>query len=235
MKNLRKMTMLLFVAATMFSFSSCNKDDDDNGISETNLVGEWGWPSDHALKFSKLVIKNDHTATFNSLPYTWTLKGNTFSGTAGNGHEINFKIKSLRGEKMVIEGEERLVSDVSSITLSDLSGTLIKTVTTTSPTLTEDIMVGTWKFKETGQYNQYDVIIKSDHTFEYQVSHDKGTWEIEGSKFIGIEKGGNYDGSDREYSFTVESMTSSSTEVVLKAVDGKDGNKTFVGTYSKNL
>ena len=45
------MTMLLFVAATMFTFSSCNKDDDDNGISETNLVGEWGWPSDHALKF----------------------------------------------------------------------------------------------------------------------------------------------------------------------------------------
>ena len=93
MKNLRKMTMLLFVAATMITFSSCNKDDDDNGISETNLVGEWGWPSDHALKFSKLVIKNDHTATFKSLPYTWTLKGNTFSGTAGNGHEINFKIK----------------------------------------------------------------------------------------------------------------------------------------------
>ena len=33
MKNLRKMTMLLFVAATMITFSSCNKDDDDNGSS----------------------------------------------------------------------------------------------------------------------------------------------------------------------------------------------------------
>ncbi len=42
--------MLLFVAATMFSFASCNKDDDNNGgsgsgssssIDESKLIGTW--------------------------------------------------------------------------------------------------------------------------------------------------------------------------------------------------
>lgn len=29
-KKIKKITMLLFVAATMFTFASCNKDDDNN-------------------------------------------------------------------------------------------------------------------------------------------------------------------------------------------------------------
>ena len=32
-KNIRKNTLLLFVAATMFSFSSCNKDNSDDNPS----------------------------------------------------------------------------------------------------------------------------------------------------------------------------------------------------------
>ena len=47
-KQIKKITMLLFVAATMFTFASCNKNDDNNGgsgsggsssISEAKLIG----------------------------------------------------------------------------------------------------------------------------------------------------------------------------------------------------
>lgn len=71
MKIFRKMTALLFVAATMFTFASCEKNNDDNlsgdgsssGISETNLIGEWGWQSSHVLKNKK----NNHLRQ----PYWW--------------------------------------------------------------------------------------------------------------------------------------------------------------------
>ena len=51
-KQIKKLTMLLFVAATMFTFASCNKDDDNNGgsgsggsssISEAKLIGKWSF------------------------------------------------------------------------------------------------------------------------------------------------------------------------------------------------
>ena len=49
-QNIKKVTMLLFVAATMFTFASCNKDADNNGgsgsgssssIDESKLIGTW--------------------------------------------------------------------------------------------------------------------------------------------------------------------------------------------------
>ena len=56
-KNIRKNTLLLFVAATMFSFSSCNKDNSDDNPSgggggsssanypETIVSTNWNWES----------------------------------------------------------------------------------------------------------------------------------------------------------------------------------------------
>lgn len=47
LKNIRKVTMLLFIAATMFSFSSCNKDNNNensnnNDTNGTNVSGTIG-------------------------------------------------------------------------------------------------------------------------------------------------------------------------------------------------
>lgn len=235
-KNIKKLTMLLFVAATMFTFSSCSKDNIDD-----NLVGEWGWPSNHEMKNKSINIKADHTGDGNLMSsFTWTLDGKKFVCLSGNGRgRLELTIKSVNGDKMEVEGEYQMLDNDGNVVkvLNNATGTLVKTVTTQSPTLTESLMVGTWKFEETGTTypDRYDVIIKSDHTFIYQYSHDEGTWRIEGSKFIGTEKEGNYDHTDLEYSFTVESMTSSAMKVVLKAVDGKYGNRSFVGTFTKYL
>ena len=49
-KNIKKLTVLLFVAATMFSFVSCNKDDDNHQNTNTTTDDyaavadtEWKW------------------------------------------------------------------------------------------------------------------------------------------------------------------------------------------------
>lgn len=81
MKNLRKLTALLFVAATMFTIASCNKDDDNPSISEANLVGEWGWPSSHEMKNKTIIINANHTGAGNLMSsFKWTLDDNKFVG-----------------------------------------------------------------------------------------------------------------------------------------------------------
>ena len=49
-KNIKKLTVLLFVAATMFTFASCNKDDDNHQNTNTTTDDyaavadtEWKW------------------------------------------------------------------------------------------------------------------------------------------------------------------------------------------------
>lgn len=238
LKQIKKLTALLFVAATMFTFASCNKDNnDDNGgssaISEANIVGEWGWPSSHEMKNKNINIKADHTGGGNLMAggFKWTLNGNKF--VAKNGfNQLEMTIKSINDDKMEVEGKYQELDGNGNVTnvLNNATGTLIKTVTTQSPTLTESLMVGTWKFRDSRTYQTYDVIINSDHTFTHnKYSHDEGTWNIEGSKFIGRTEG-------IEYSFSVESMTSSAMSVVLNTVDGIDGNLTSItGTYTKKL
>ena len=245
-KQIKKLTALLFVAATMFSFASCNKDDDNNGgdpssngaseISEASLLGEWGWPSNHEMKNKTIVINADHTGSGNMMnSLTWTLDGKKLVCLSGNGRgRLELTIKSINGDKMEVEGEWQMLDGNGNVVrvMNTATGTLIKTVTTQSPTLTESLMVGTWKFAETETplCDEYNVIINSDHTFEYGYAHSIGTWRLEGSRFIGKEN--NY---DHEYSFNVASMTSSATKVVLTAVDGKNGNMAFDGTFTKNL
>ena len=41
-KQIKKLTALLFVAATMFTASSCSKDD---GYSESDIIGVWYFPT----------------------------------------------------------------------------------------------------------------------------------------------------------------------------------------------
>ena len=240
-KNIKKLTMLLFVAATMFTFASCNKDDDNNdggssAISEANLVGEWGWPSNHEMKNRTIVINADHTGSGNLMnSFTWNYDEEELVCLSSNGRgRLIMYIKSINGDKMEVEGAYQLLDGDGNVArvLNRATGTMVKTVTTQSPTLTESLMVGTWKFAETETplCYEYNVIIKSDHTFEYGYAHSIGTWHLEGSRFIGKEN--NY---DHEYSFNVSSMTSSATKVVLTAVDGKNGNMAFDGTFTKNL
>lgn len=48
-KQIKKLTMLFFVAAIMFSFASCSKDDDNKTTSdapETVADTEWKWRAD---------------------------------------------------------------------------------------------------------------------------------------------------------------------------------------------
>ncbi len=84
MKNLRKMTMLLFVAATMFTFSSCNKDNDDNGSSsggstptlEEQIIGKWAVPQNVGDNNGGVMeIYADHKMKIVATTLDWTLDG----------------------------------------------------------------------------------------------------------------------------------------------------------------
>lgn len=57
-KQIKKLTMLLFVAATMFSFASCNKDDDKNAVSdapETVADTQWKWMAEDPNSVSGVI------------------------------------------------------------------------------------------------------------------------------------------------------------------------------------
>ena len=100
--QIKTRTVLLFVAASMFFFASCNKEDNPSGggssaITEANLVGEWGWPSSHEMKNKTLVIKADHTGGGNLLAggFNWKLNGKKF--VAANGfYQLEMTIKSIK-------------------------------------------------------------------------------------------------------------------------------------------
>lgn len=57
-KQIKKLTMLFFVAATMFSFASCSKDDDNKTASdapETVADTEWKWRADDPNSVSGVI------------------------------------------------------------------------------------------------------------------------------------------------------------------------------------
>ena len=68
-KQIKKLTALFFVAATLFSFTSCKDDEEDINpsvtINEADLVGEWGWPGNHRMKGKTIAIKADRTGSSN--------------------------------------------------------------------------------------------------------------------------------------------------------------------------
>ena len=240
-KQIKKLTALFFVAATLFSFTSCK--DDEEPITEANLVGEWGWPGNHAMKGNTIAINADHTGTsnFGLRNFTWTLDGNKLVCLAEyRSEKLDLTIKSIVDGKMEVEGELQGTDINGNVTrvIDNATSTLIKTVTVQSPTLTDGIMVGTWKVVEKWGSVPHDinVTINSDHTFRRGNSDKQGNWRLEGSKFIGvIPEGDIVHGGDDDYYFTVESMATAATKVVLNVVDGMHGDREFVGTFTKNI
>ena len=102
MRNFSKMTMLLFVAAAMFAFASCDKEDDAS-IKESQLVGKWYWKAARGT----IEIKANHEARLNGIEYNWTLKGNRFNAIHDNYvsyENIDVEIKSISSTEMVVEG-----------------------------------------------------------------------------------------------------------------------------------
>lgn len=132
-KQIKKISMLLFVAATMITFASCNKENEGEGsstIDEAKLIGKWSF-NDGVYSHFDITINADHTCSLSTYTYTWSLSGNKFHGQDTHYDEdygrnvtvyIDFTIKSLTDNTMVIEGK-RTMEDGSQ---GDYSGTLHK-------------------------------------------------------------------------------------------------------------
>ena len=230
MKNLRKLTVLLFVAATMFTFASCSKDD----FSDVDLVGEWGWPSSHEMKYKTIIINADHTGAGNLMSgFKWTLDDNKFVATSiYGGYRLEMTIKSIDGDKMKVEGQVQLIDGDGNVlrVVNTATGTLIKTVTKQSPTLTESLMVGSWSFEAHDRgYYTWNLTVNSDGT--YVRNGFNGTWSVSGTEFNRIE--GEYNDTT---SVSVESMTSSASRIILTGVWTRaDSGNTLHGELTKNL
>lgn len=138
-KQIKKLSVLFFVAATMFTFASCNKDDDNNdasssSIKESKIIGTWEFDSN---SHPGIDIRSDHTCTIIdgvvNHAYTWTLSKSTFHATdtwfsEGYGgtvtEDIVFEIKSVSNNTMTIEGTRKWSYDTEHPI--DYSGTLHK-------------------------------------------------------------------------------------------------------------
>lgn len=138
-KNIKKITMLLFVAATMFTFASCNKDDDNNSgsgggssssISESKLFGTWRFEN-ASYQYCDITFNTDHTCDVREYHYSYTLSGNKLHGQYTYysydderviTEYIDLTIKNLTDDTMVMEGKRTMVDGSS----GDYSGTLHK-------------------------------------------------------------------------------------------------------------
>lgn len=138
-KNIKKITMLLFVAATMFTFASCNKDDDNNGgsgsgssssIDESKLIGTWHFENAD-YRHCDITFNADHTCDVREYHYSYTLSGNKLHGAYtyySDDYEreiteyIDLTIKSLTDDTMVMDGKRTMVDGSQ----GDYSGTLHK-------------------------------------------------------------------------------------------------------------
>ena len=131
LKQIKKLTALFFVAATMFTFASCNKDDDNNSgsgggsssIDESKLIGTW--------QYCDITFNADHTCDVQEYHYSYTLSGNKLHGSYtyySYDYEreiteyLDLTIKSLTNDTMVIEGKRTMVDGSQ----GDYSGTLHK-------------------------------------------------------------------------------------------------------------
>ena len=166
---MKKFFVMFFVAASLLTVS-CTKENDPNAITEANLVGEWGWPSNHEMKGSKIILNADHTG--GGMPmskFNWTLDGNKFVGlSVYGGYRLEMTIKSINGDKMEVEGQHQLIDNDGNVIRVEhtATGTLVKTITTQSPTLTTDLMVGTWNFDADDHLLRWDMTVNSDGIVE---------------------------------------------------------------------
>ena len=137
--------MTLLLAATTLLAVSCGKDNTEpeaNGggsaggtatpaITESSIMGTWGYKSTHALTGNELVIKGDHTAIFDGKTYNWTLTDNQFVANAGNYFKIEFTINAINEKSMDISGGAKRYNGSSQewYTEKNMTGTVVKTVT----------------------------------------------------------------------------------------------------------
>lgn len=138
-KQIKKLTALFFVAATMFTFASCNKDDDNNGgsgsgssssIDESKLIGTWHFEN-ASYQYCDITFNANHTCDVQEYHYSYTLSGNKLHGSYtyySYDYEreiteyLDLTIKSLTNDTMVIEGKRTMVDGSQ----GDYSGTLHK-------------------------------------------------------------------------------------------------------------
>ena len=137
-KQIKKLTALFFVAATMFTFASCNKDDDNNSgsgggsstISEAKLIGTWHFENAD-YRYCDITFNADHTCDVREYHYSYTLSGNKLHGAYtyySDDYEreiteyIDLTIKSLTDDTMVMDGKRTYVDGSQ----GDYSGTLHK-------------------------------------------------------------------------------------------------------------
>ena len=126
-QNIKKITMLLFVAATMFTASSCSKDD---VYSESDIIGVWYFPTTigyDQMRGAKVDIKADHTVTINAttgtMTFDWTFKDNQFTATKTSGQYtgvLSFNVKEVTSDYLTEEGDYRMNGSV----LGSVSGTM---------------------------------------------------------------------------------------------------------------
>ena len=133
-RQIKKLTVLLFVAATMFTFASCDKDDDNNGgstsIDESKLIGTWHFENAD-YRHCDITFNADHTCDVREYHYSYTLSGNKLHGAYtyySDDYEreiteyIDLTIKSLTDDTMVMDGKRTMVDGSQ----GDYSGTLHK-------------------------------------------------------------------------------------------------------------
>ena len=102
-QNIKKLTALFFVAATMFTFASCNKDNNDDNPSgggssanypESISQTHWEWGnvtgSEAINGFNNVIIRfsqtgNQANVTMHKLDYSANLYQGTYTYSSGNG------------------------------------------------------------------------------------------------------------------------------------------------------
>ena len=245
-KQIKKLTALLFVAATMFTFVSCNKDD-DNSISEASLVGEWGYQSSHTLAGKTMVFTDNNIVKYDGKDYTWQINKKHLRGVYRERFIIEFDIVEFDGTTMKISGTVKdSIAQMSGAEPTDISGTLVKTVTYVPTSLDESMMPGQWRcdisFNGIGVFG---LTVKEDHTCVGWYGYMTFDWSIKGKTFI---SNGGYTSDNYGIAFTPDSITTSATKIIMyvrgtnkhhkhDVLAGTDEDTTteFAGKITKNL
>lgn len=232
MKNLIKLTMIMCVTATSLFMTSCTeKENDPNAITETNLVGEWGF-TDNSQN-PDISINADHTCKIGNQPYDWTLDGSTFKATQdGTSNTCEFDITELNGHVMKIVG-----SRVYFGTTSDYSGSLLRTHTETPTKLNENDMLGSWKHYDPNDnaWEDFSFTINDNHTGKF--NSNEATWSISGTTLTM-----DYSNGNGYMHATIKTITTSAKKVMMEVEGSRgwhqswgDDDYPFTGTFVKDL
>lgn len=251
-KTFAKAVAMLFVAATMLTFASCNKEDDNNAdtpgqqtatVAEADILGTWLFPADHSVyRNVEAYINADHTLKLGSYTYTWTLSGNKLTAeceVGGSTLKMVFNIQSVSAASMTFTGtvEQDGVS-------KDISCTLIK-ISVPIEKLPE-IIVGTWSGTNAAHLQMFaDITLNADGTSSQEnYIEEEGTWSLDGTTLTVQGNAVRYDGTYiTTYTINVSriqqrdgkyNMSVSGSKVTL--LNGEEQNNyTFNGTMSRAI